>query len=342
MRRLSGRRSSSTGRTSSTARCCHVTLAAGAHARPVRRGCAAAYRTRQLRAQLLCRRTAPLRLSPRQRAPARGERGAPVRDPARGPGGAPPRPSARRAPAVAAAALGAGLWLVHPVQTQAVSYVYQRFTVLCVFFYLASIAAWIASRRSHGGTKAGLQLLCVSLGLLALGTKEIARDPAARASPPPRRRLPRPALRARVDPSGRLARRARRGRDARDRAAVFLGSDFVAMMADDYARRGFTLGQRLLTESRVVVHYQTLLVAPLPSRLTLDYDVPLSTGIVEPPATLASILLLPRGRRARARAGEAVAPVLLRDALVGAPPRHRVELRAARFSPTSTACTSPA
>jgi Tfp pilus assembly protein PilF len=75
-------------------------------------------------------------------------------------------------------------------------------------------------------------------------------------------------------------------------AAVYLGPNFVSMMANDYARRGFTLYERLLTESRVVVHYLSLIVLPHPSRLTLDYDFPLSAGLLTPPSTLAAIAVI--------------------------------------------------
>ncbi|HEY7816586.1 MAG TPA: tetratricopeptide repeat protein, partial [Vicinamibacteria bacterium] len=87
-------------------------------------------------------------------------------------------------------------------------------------------------------------------------------------------------------------------------AAVYLGPNFLPMMANEYARRGFTVYERLLTESRVVVHYLSLILFPHPSRLTLDYDIPLSTGLLTPPSTLAAIggigaLLIAAAVRAR-------------------------------------------
>ena len=59
-----------------------------------------------------------------------------------------------------------------------------------------------------------------------------------------------------------------------------------------YKIRDFTLTERVLTQFRVVLYYVTLLVWPLPSRLNLDYDFPTSHGILDPPTTLVSILIV--------------------------------------------------
>ena len=57
-------------------------------------------------------------------------------------------------------------------------------------------------------------------------------------------------------------------------------------------RRGITLVERLLTETRVVVFYMSLLVYPHPSRLRLDYDFSLSRPLLSPPTTLLSLLVI--------------------------------------------------
>ncbi len=58
---------------------------------------------------------------------------------------------------------------------------------------------------------------------------------------------------------------------------------------DAYGHRDFTMGRRVLTEFRVVMHYITLLALPLPSRLILDYDFPLSYSLIKPVTTILSI-----------------------------------------------------
>ena len=56
--------------------------------------------------------------------------------------------------------------------------------------------------------------------------------------------------------------------------------------------RDFSLGERLLTELRVVVYYLTLFVFPHPGRLNLDYNFGLSTSLIDPVSTLLSLLVL--------------------------------------------------
>ena len=52
------------------------------------------------------------------------------------------------------------------------------------------------------------------------------------------------------------------------------------------------MSERVLTQFRVVLYYLTLLIFPLPSRLNLDYDFPVSKTILDPPTTLISILII--------------------------------------------------
>ena len=55
-----------------------------------------------------------------------------------------------RGQAMPIALAGSMLWLVHPVQTQAVSYIWQRSTILCAFFYLATVTLYVGARREAG------------------------------------------------------------------------------------------------------------------------------------------------------------------------------------------------
>lgn len=63
--------------------------------------------------------------------------------------------------------------------------------------------------------------------------------------------------------------------------------------AGTYARRSFDLGERLLTEGRVLVDYLHWTLLPNLSQLSLYHDdYPISHGLLSPPATLWSLLLL--------------------------------------------------
>lgn len=59
-----------------------------------------------------------------------------------------------------------------------------------------------------------------------------------------------------------------------------------------YGSRDFTLTERLLTQFRVVVFYLSLMVLPHPSRLTINHDISISHGLLDPVTTLLSMLLV--------------------------------------------------
>jgi protein O-mannosyl-transferase len=199
-----------------------------------------------------------------------------------------PAAAAWRGSAPAVAGVGTLAWLVHPVNSQAVAYVWQRSTSLAALFFLGSLLAYLEAR--WGGRRRCVLLFALSglLGLLALGAKQNAG-----ALP-----LFLLLLEAAFRPAGfKLDRRqaARAGlllAAFAVIAAYYLGPRFLTLMAGDFERRGFTPVERLLTEQRVVVHYLTLLALPLPSRLNLDYDFPLSRSLLVPPTTLACLAVI--------------------------------------------------
>jgi tetratricopeptide (TPR) repeat protein len=59
-----------------------------------------------------------------------------------------------------------------------------------------------------------------------------------------------------------------------------------------YNIREFSMGQRLLTESQVVLYYLSLLVFPNPDRLNLDYNFPVALSLLNPTTTLLAISTL--------------------------------------------------
>jgi tetratricopeptide (TPR) repeat protein len=188
-----------------------------------------------------------------------------------------------------AAFLGATLWLVHPVQIQAVTYVWQRATSLSAFFYLLCVLSYVEARTVAGPRRVIAVCAAAIAGVLALSAKENAGSlPGALAL------IELCLLREQGVHSMRLAWKPIAAAVAMTLliAGNYLGPRFVTMMASDFARRGFTLSERLLSESRVVVYYLSLLVLPLPSRLTLDYDIRISHGLLDPWTTLPAVLLV--------------------------------------------------
>jgi Tfp pilus assembly protein PilF len=182
------------------------------------------------------------------------------------------------------------IWAVHPIQTQAVTYIVQRMTAMTGAFYLLCLWLYIKGRRS--GATAGR--ICwwtgaVLSGLAALVSKEIALTLPVfillyewfffqNARLQWLRRAKVPLLLAAV---GLLL-------------VVLMYTNFhpIRSLLGSYGDREFTLGQRMLTQSRVVVFYLSLILLPLPGRLSLLHSVPISTGLVTPVSTLVCIALL--------------------------------------------------
>lgn len=173
-------------------------------------------------------------------------------------------------------ALGSSfLWSLHPLLTNGVSYIVQRMTSLCGLFSL--IALW-AFFRGRGESRRWYAAAALAW-LLALSSKEVALL------------LPLPVMLylCLASPSGSRAGR----RLAWTLGSAVAGSQVLLYLVfrdhEAWAARSFDLAGRLLTEGRVVVHYLGLFLLPLPSRLNLDYDFPLSTSLFDPPSTAAAL-----------------------------------------------------
>ena len=185
--------------------------------------------------------------------------------------------------------LGTLLWLVHPIQTQAVSYIVQRLTSLSALFFLLSLFCYIKGRMHRTYKRGALFLLSLLLGLLALGTKQNA------ATLPlfiilseffffqqKTFTLDRKKLGLIIVFAGLFFLIA----------GIYLGSDFISSMAQQYEMRGWTPLERVLTQLRVVILYASLLTYPHPSRLNLDHDFPVSHSLFSPFSTFLSLLVI--------------------------------------------------
>jgi len=179
------------------------------------------------------------------------------------------------------------IWLVHPIQTQSVTYIIQRMTSMASMFYILSVLLYIRGRLAKKGPIQWSFFTGSALaGLLAIGSKQMAAT------------LPLFLLlyewyffrgcskiwikQCAIFAAGALILLA---------IIVFLhlGTNPIEAILLPYEQRDFTMTQRLLSEFRVVVKYISLLVLPHPSRLNLDHHVPISTSLIHPPTTLFSI-----------------------------------------------------
>ena len=196
------------------------------------------------------------------------------------------------APAVAL--LAAGLWLLHPLQVSSVLYVVQRMNLLATLFTLAGLLCYVDARERALRGEAALLGGFAGLGLfgvLAVFSKEngalivlyafVVEAIGYRFAAP--------------QPSQRRA----------------LGGFFLATVAlpllalllfftthphwlhDAYTARAFTLGERLLTQARVVCDYLLWIGLPNPAWMGMFHDdIALSIGLLNPPSTAAAIVVL--------------------------------------------------
>lgn len=194
----------------------------------------------------------------------------------------------REAEIALAAAL---LWAVHPLQTNAVTYIIQRMTAMAALFSLLAVICYLKARlQEETWGRVGFGLLTVLFSGMALASKENAGI------------LPLTLLGCEVFIVQTDLSAWRRNWKKILGPLVLAGAVFLLIalallgtspwesILAGYQNRDFTLGQRLLTEARIVWHYLSLIVLPLPARLNLAYDYPLSHGLLDPPQTLLSLL----------------------------------------------------
>ena len=199
--------------------------------------------------------------------------------------------SSSRAVAFAAAAL----FVTHPIETQAVSYVVQRITSLAALFYLLAMLLYLRWRlQQEAGDRGPLHgatyLAAVAAALLAVRTKEIAFTLPAAVLLLEAALFGRPGLRRLLAVAPFVA------------AALWIPATLLAqhrpageILADvDTATRvqatGVSRLDYLRTEVAVVAGYLRLLVWP--AGLNLDHDVPLARSFLEPRVAQALVLHL--------------------------------------------------
>jgi len=180
--------------------------------------------------------------------------------------------------------VAASLWVVHPLHTESVTYIVQRMNSLAAMFYLLSFIFYIKG-KTVDGKKLKMIFFAGSIlsGFLALGSKELAislpllvllyewyffqdlnRDFLKRCYP---------ALGAYLILIIIMA-------------FLFLGGNPLGNIMAGYKVYDFNLWQRLLTESRVVIFYISLLVFPHPSRMNLDHHFIFSQSLFSPLTTI--------------------------------------------------------
>lgn len=185
------------------------------------------------------------------------------------------------------------IWLLHPLHVSTVMYVVQRMTLLSTTFMLTGLLTYAIGRyrltyqRSYGVIFLSISLLCMILaffskeigalqGLLALTLEVLLFNKAW----PTNYKLP---VRAYFLTTVYLP------------LSILIIGIFTGFSGRylNYDGRPFTLLERLLTESRVLVDYIRWIVVPDIQQYALYHDdIALSTNLLSPPTTLLSIITI--------------------------------------------------
>ena len=194
------------------------------------------------------------------------------------------------------AVLSAAIWLLHPMQLTSVLYAVQRMTSLSALFVLLGLVSYFYGRRKvQWGENAGFVLMALGIGagsILGLLNKEnavllpflafvvhLAFFPTVALTPVMRRRL---AIFHLVFVGGA--------------AILAIGAmlwTWSSMMSGFELRRDFTMGERLLTQPRVLLVYLSLFLLPSLRRMSLHHDdLIVSSGLLTPISTLVAIVLV--------------------------------------------------
>ena len=189
------------------------------------------------------------------------------------------------------ALLTATLWAVNPIQIQAVTYIVQRMAAMAAMFYMLGIYLYLKGRlQSPNWRRYMFFLACLMAYGCALGSKENAIT------------LPIAIILLEVVFFHDLRCHRTRKRVYWVAAGTglgivvlgflfFLKGDFAAIM-NTYAERSFSPLQRLMTQPRILIFYLTLIFYPLPTRLSIEHEIAVSTSLIDPWTTLFSILLI--------------------------------------------------
>ncbi len=193
------------------------------------------------------------------------------------------RPASSAPQQVAMALTAAGLFVAHPIQTQSVTYIVQRMTSLSVLFGLLSFLLFLRTRDEPPGRRQWPRLLAAFLcWVLAMATKQIA-------APLPILALLYEWFFHRDLASGWIRRNAAWFAAT---LATLAGVSLLYLhrLPFGYENRPFDMGERVLTQLRVLWLYLGLLAYPAPSRLNLAHDFPISHTLLDPPTTLLALL----------------------------------------------------
>jgi len=196
------------------------------------------------------------------------------------------------------ALLGAILWAIHPLQTQAVTYIVQRMASMAAMFYIMGMFFYIQGRLTTGYNKflfLATAILCWIFGILSKENAVL---------------LPLSIIIYELIFFGLTKKKIiliisltiffvlgiisvllfTRGNYSSSFADIYTA--VIDKIFKPYIYRPFTMEERLLTESRILVWYLFLIICPVSDFLSLESDIVISSGLFRPNTTFISIILI--------------------------------------------------
>lgn len=186
------------------------------------------------------------------------------------------------------------VWLLHPINLTNVLYVVQRMNSLATFFSLLSIISYCIGRRAQiqsSGNWLPILFICPLFAFLALLCKENA--------------ILIPYFILCVELFILKFKNANHFASLFNKTLVYSATIIPIFfciifftlnnewLSDWYTNRDFTLTERLLTQTRILVWYMQMIITPDLSQMSLFVEIsPLSTSLLQPINTLASVLFL--------------------------------------------------
>ena len=189
------------------------------------------------------------------------------------------------------ALFAAVLWAANPIQTQAVTYIVQRMTLLAALFSILGIYCFLKARLT-GNRRHRFILLCACLAFFLLGL--FSKENAVL--------LPLNLILLEAVFFQDLGNAQTRKRFLSGfliscitigilGGVLFLHGNLLSVF-EGYGDRYFTPMERLMTQPRVFVLYLTQILYPLPARLSIEHDIDLSTSLLQPWTTLPALVFV--------------------------------------------------
>ncbi|MFC1855004.1 tetratricopeptide repeat protein [Thermodesulfobacteriota bacterium] len=192
----------------------------------------------------------------------------------------------RRSRLTASAFFTALIWLVYPINSQAVIYIVQRMTLLMIMFFLLAFLTYIIGRKQKSVKHL---ILCVIFFALSLLSKQNGFV------------FPIVVLMYELIfiKKGELKNFTKKEKWIAGGLLLVLSltlfifkSELHKVLYFGYHTRDFTMTERLLTQFRVLLFYISLILLPLPGRLSICHDIVKSTSLFSPISTLFSLIFL--------------------------------------------------